>query len=67
MFLYDNISAANQPQRRTEVVTIGRLAPDFIELSTQGTFKLSDYRGKWLINIILLPISVWWCVHFRSY
>lgn len=46
---YYNIRASNQPQRRTEVVTIGRLAPDFIALSTQGYIKLSDYRGKWVV------------------
>lgn len=39
----------NQPERRSENVTIGRLAPDFIALSTQGYIRLSDYRGKWLI------------------
>jgi peroxiredoxin (alkyl hydroperoxide reductase subunit C) len=49
MIFYDNISASNQPQRRTEVVTIGRLAPDFIAPSTQGYVKLSDYRGKWVV------------------
>ncbi|MGB4661469.1 MAG: redoxin domain-containing protein, partial [Mobilitalea sp.] len=36
-------------ERRTECVTIGRLAPDFTALSTQGYIKLSDYRGKWVL------------------
>lgn len=35
--------------RRTECITIGRLAPDFTALSTQGYIKLSDYRGKWVL------------------
>ncbi len=32
-----------------EAITIGRLAPDFIALSTQGYIRLSDYKGKWLM------------------
>ena len=38
-----------QPERRFGPITIGRLAPDFIALSTQGYIRLSDYRGKWVI------------------
>lgn len=30
-------------------LTLGRLAPDFMALSTQGYIKLSDYRGKWVV------------------
>jgi peroxiredoxin (alkyl hydroperoxide reductase subunit C) len=40
---------SNQPQRRSECVTIGRIAPDFIALSTQGYVRLSDYRGRWVV------------------
>lgn len=45
--IYKN--SINQQQRRFVPITIGRLAPDFIALSTQGYIRLSDYRGKWLI------------------
>ncbi len=49
MISNNSVNNINQPQRRTESVTIGRLAPDFIGLSTFGYVRLSDYRGKWLI------------------
>lgn len=42
-------SSTKQPQINKECITIGRLAPDFIALSTQGYVRLSDYRGKWVI------------------
>lgn len=32
-------------------ITIGRMAPDFMALSTKGYIRLSDYRGKWVIFI----------------
>jgi peroxiredoxin (alkyl hydroperoxide reductase subunit C) len=32
-------------------VTIGRMAPDFTALSTDGPLTLSQYRGKWVILI----------------
>jgi len=38
-----------QSQRGSEHITIGRLAPDFIALSTHGYVRLSDYKGKWLV------------------
>ncbi|WP_313343289.1 redoxin domain-containing protein [Sedimentibacter sp.] len=38
-----------QNQRGIECITIGRLAPDFIALSTHGYVRLSDYRGKWML------------------
>ena len=48
--IYNNsINKMNQPERRPDYLTIGRLAPDFTALSTQGYVRLSDYRGKWLI------------------
>lgn len=50
MISYKSINNnANQPQRRNECVTIGRIAPDFIALSTHGYVRLSDYRGKWVV------------------
>lgn len=30
-------------------MTLGRLAPDFIALSTQGYIRLNDYKGKWVV------------------
>ena len=44
-----SLNKMNQPERRAGPITIGRLAPDFMALSTQGYIRLSDYRGKWLI------------------
>lgn len=38
-----------QNQRGNDNITINRLAPDFIALSTHGYVRLSDYRGKWLV------------------
>lgn len=50
MISYNGINNnLNQPQRIGECVTIGRMAPDFIALSTQGYVRLSDYRGKWVV------------------
>jgi len=46
-----NIYGLNQPERRFEPLTIGRLAPDFVALSSQGYIRLSDYRGKWIILV----------------
>lgn len=39
----------NEPDRERECITIGRMAPDFIALSTQGYIRLSDYRGYWVL------------------
>jgi len=45
-----NSNVNNQENaRRPEFITIGRLAPDFTALSTQGYIRLSDYRGKWVL------------------
>lgn len=30
-------------------LTLGRLAPDFMALTTQGYIRLNDYRGKWVV------------------
>ena len=48
MISYSSLNNINQPQRRAECITIDRLAPDFIALSTFGYVRLSDYKGKWL-------------------
>ena len=49
MISYNSLNNINQLQKRAECITIGRLAPDFIALSTFGYIKLSDYKGKWLL------------------
>lgn len=33
----------------TNCITIGRMAPDFTTLSTDGIITLSQYRGKWVV------------------
>lgn len=38
-----------QPETRLDCITIGRLAPDFVGLSTLGYISLSSYRGKWVV------------------
>lgn len=48
MISYNSINP-NQPDRRTECITIGRMAPDFVAQSTFGYIRLSDYRGKWVL------------------
>lgn len=32
-----------------DCITIGRMAPDFTTLSTQGVITLSQFRGKWVV------------------
>jgi peroxiredoxin (alkyl hydroperoxide reductase subunit C) len=49
MIFNNSMNQIAQPERRFGPITIGRLAPDFIALSTQGYIRLSDYRGKWVI------------------
>ena len=50
MISYNNINNnLSHQQTGLNCVTIGRLAPDFIALSTHGYIRLSDYRGKWVI------------------
>lgn len=51
MISYNSVNEINQPERGRECVTIGRLAPDFVGLSTMGYVRLSDYRGKWVILV----------------
>lgn len=33
----------------TNHLTLGMTAPDFIENSTFGPLRMSDYKGKWVI------------------
>lgn len=35
----------------TGCITIGRMAPDFTTLSTEGVITLSQYRGKWVLLV----------------
>ncbi|HOK50090.1 MAG: redoxin domain-containing protein [Bacillota bacterium] len=37
--------------QRNYCLTIGRIAPDFTALSTEGVVTLSQYRGKWVVII----------------
>jgi len=49
MISYNNLNNnLNQPEK-TECITLGTLAPDFLALTTQGYIRLSDYRGKWVV------------------
>lgn len=40
----DNIN-----ERPRQCLTIGRIAPDFTAITTQGVITLSQYRGKWVV------------------
>lgn len=35
----------------TGCITIGRMAPDFTTLSTEGVITLSQFRGKWVVLV----------------
>lgn len=56
MISYSSINNNQNKERGAECITIGRLAPDFIALSTHGYIRLSDYRGKWLL-LVSQPMS----------
>lgn len=50
MISYNSVNNnISPPVRRPECITLGRLAPDFAALSTQGYIRLSDYKGKWVL------------------
>lgn len=34
---------------RRECLTIGRIAPDFTAITTEGTVTMSQYRGRWVL------------------
>ncbi len=38
-----------QTLKAANPLRLGDIAPDFMARSTKGAFKLSDYRGRWLI------------------
>lgn len=42
-------TVAKPPARARECLTIGRIAPDFTAITTQGPITLSQYRGKWVL------------------
>ncbi|MGD9566955.1 MAG: redoxin domain-containing protein [Sedimentibacter sp.] len=44
-----NINKNNINPIRSGCTTIGRIAPDFTALSSQGPITLSQYRGKWVV------------------
>ncbi|MDD4780985.1 MAG: peroxiredoxin [Tissierellia bacterium] len=44
-----NKSDSNNGMQSSDCITIGRIAPDFTALSTQGVITLSQYRGKWVL------------------
>ena len=44
----NNINIPEIPDTRT-CITIGRKAPDFVALTTQGYIRLYDYMGKWVV------------------
>jgi peroxiredoxin (alkyl hydroperoxide reductase subunit C) len=39
----------NNMQINRECITIGRIAPDFTALTTQGPITMSQFRGKWVL------------------
>ncbi|WP_313339521.1 redoxin domain-containing protein [Sedimentibacter sp.] len=41
----------NQNNIDTGCITIGRMAPDFTTLSTDGVIRLSQFRGKWVVLV----------------
>ncbi len=41
----------NNQDINTGCITIGRMAPDFTALSTEGVVTLSQYRGKWVVLV----------------
>lgn len=46
MINFDNI---NNTENSRECLTIGRIAPDFTAITTEGPVTLSQYRGKWVV------------------
>jgi len=47
--MISNNNVSDNHSNRMDCITIGRLAPDFTALSTEGPITLSQYRGKWVI------------------
>lgn len=44
-----NETSPSLAEIRRECLTIGRIAPDFTAITTQGVITLSQYRGKWVV------------------
>ena len=38
-----------EAERTRVCLTIGRIAPDFTAVTTEGPITLSQYRGKWVL------------------
>ncbi|MBP1926723.1 peroxiredoxin (alkyl hydroperoxide reductase subunit C) [Sedimentibacter acidaminivorans] len=45
----NDIVSANNFKNPSNCITIGRMAPDFTDSSTQGVITLSKYREKWVL------------------
>lgn len=45
----NNINNLNNKTNYKDCLTLGRIAPNFTALTTQGIITLSDYRGKWVL------------------
>lgn len=45
----NNGDSANTYIENRECLTIGRIAPDFTAITTQGVISLSQYRGNWVV------------------
>jgi len=44
-----NTNTTNNTTTNRECLTIGRIAPDFTAITTQGPVTMSQYRGKWVL------------------
>lgn len=44
-----NNNNSNDNVNYKDCLTLGRIAPNFTALTTQGIITLSDYRGKWVL------------------
>lgn len=45
----NNKTDTNTSLKPRECLTIGRIAPDFTAITTQGPITMSQYRGKWVL------------------
>ncbi len=46
----NNLNTINPVVERTQqCLTIGRIAPDFTAITTDGIITMSQYRGKWVL------------------
>ena len=49
MISKNNINISNMVERDHQCLNIGRIAPDFTAITTDGTITMSQYRGKWVL------------------